>query len=176
MEHVKPGAPRFACLRSRCNGAGQAGRAGRHARVLAAILACLAPTAAGQQIYKWVDDRGVTQYTKTPPPGGKAQAIRANPASGKPATEPKSWKEQEIEFRARQVERAEAEQAENRTKREATLRRESCTDAHRNLQALQKERPVYALNEKGERQYLDDAQRSAAARRTREFIDRECRQ
>jgi hypothetical protein len=147
-------------------------------RLLAAVLACLAPAAAGQQIYKWVDEKGATHYTSAPPPGGKAQAIRADPASGRSSAEPKSWKEQEIEFRARQVERAEAEhkreQAELRARQQAA-RRESCAGAHRNLEALDRQRPVYALNEKGERQYLDDAQRAEAARRSREFLDRECR-
>ena len=150
----------------------------RMSAMLAAVLVGLADPAAGQQIYKWVDDKGVTQYTTTPPPGGKAQTIHPQPATGKPGPEPRSWKDQEIEFRARQVERTEVEQkqqqAENRAKQEAALRRERCIDAHRNLQNLQQPRPIYVLNEKGERQYLDDTQRAEAARKAKAFIDSEC--
>jgi hypothetical protein len=178
MEHLKPrtSGPSHAQPNRTLRSSG--GHAWRRGRLLAAVLVGLAQPAAGQQIYKWVDDKGVTQYTTTPPPGGKAQTIRAQPATGKPGAEPRSWKDQEIEFRARQVERAEAEhkqqQAENRARQEAARRRESCINAHRNIQSLQEQRPVYAMNEKGERQYLDDAQRAEAARKAKAFVDREC--
>jgi len=141
------------------------------------LIGCAIPT-QGQQVYKWVDDKGVTQYTTTPPPSGKAQTIRTQPAAGQSPPETKSWKDQEIEFRARQVERAEADhkqqQMDKRAKQEAALRRESCVEAHRDAQNLQQPRPIYALNEKGERQYLDDKQRAEALRKVKEFIAREC--
>ena len=146
-----------------------------HILLATAMVGC-ALTAHGQQFYKWVDDKGVTQYTTTPPPGGKAQAIKTAPASPPPGA--KTWQEQEIEFRARQVERAEAEhkqeQAETKAKRDAALRRSACSSAHREVQALQEQRPVYILNEKGERQYLDDAQRTETLRKTKAFIEQEC--
>lgn len=140
-----------------------------------AMVGC-ALTVHGQQIYKWVDEKGVTQYTTTPPPAGKAQTIKTAPAS--PATPAKTWQEQEVEFRVRQVERAEArhkqEQTEIKAKRDTAMRRAACTSAHRDMQALQEQRPVYALNEKGERQYLDDAQRAEALRKAKAFVDQEC--
>jgi uncharacterized protein DUF4124 len=126
----------------------------------------------GQQIYKWVDDKGVTQYTTTPPPGGKAQTIKTAPAPAAPAT--RTWQEQEIEFRARQVERAEARHKQEQAQKDAAWRRAACATAQQDLRALKEQRPVYRQDEKGKRQYLDDPQRAEAERTARGFIDREC--
>lgn len=138
-----------------------------------ALIGCSA-TVQGQQIYKWVDDKGVTQYTTTPPPSGKAQAIKTAPAQGSPGTAARSWQEQEIEFRARQVEQAEVQHKQERAQKDAARRRTECALAQRDLRNLHEQRPVYRVNEKGERQYLDDAQRAEAERSTRSFVDREC--
>jgi len=140
--------------------------------LLAAAMVGWALTVHGQQIYKWVDDKGVTQYTTTPPPTGKAQAIKTAPASPAPAA--KTWQEQEIEFRARQVERAEAEHKEKRAQQDAARRHAACVAAQRDLRNVKEQRPVYTQDEKGERQYLDDAQRASAERKVRDFIEREC--
>lgn len=40
-----------------------------------AFLALAAATAAHAQTYKWVDERGVTNYSNTPPPARVAQTI-----------------------------------------------------------------------------------------------------
>ena len=140
--------------------------------LLAATLAGWAFAAHGQQIYKWIDDKGVTQYTTTPPPTGKAQAIKPTPASPAPAA--KSWQEQEIEFRARQVERAEAEHKEKRAQQDAARRHAACVAAQRDLRNLKEQRPVYTHDEKGERQFFDDAQRASAARKIQDYVEREC--
>jgi len=42
--------------------------------LLAGVLA-LAPVASEARLYKWVDDKGVTHYTETPPPDGKGKAL-----------------------------------------------------------------------------------------------------
>jgi hypothetical protein len=154
------------------------GPAGVNSRVrgcgilLVMAMAGCALSAHGQQIYKWVDDKGVTQYTTTPPPGGKAQTIKTAPAPAAPAT--RTWQEQEIEFRARQVERAEARHEQEQAQVDAARRRAACAVAQQDLRALKEQRPVYRQDEKGERQYLDDPQRAEAERTTRGFIDREC--
>ena len=141
--------------------------------LLAAAMAGWVLTLHGQQIYKWVDDKGVTQYTTTPPPKGNAQAIRTVPASqapASPAAAAKTWQEQEIEYRARQVERAEAEHREKRAQQDAARRQAACAAAQHDLRNLKEQRPLYTHDEKGERQYLDDPQRASAERKVRDFI------
>jgi hypothetical protein len=171
LEHVRQGS----------GSGGRAPAAGARSRrgcFIALALTVLAHPALAQKIYKWVDEKGVTQYTTTLPPGGKAQTIRPPSSGADPAPAAKSWQEQEVEFRARQVERAEAqhrqEQATNRDRYNAARKREACSNAHRSLQNLQQQRPVYSLDERGERQYLDDAQRAEAMRKSKAFIDQEC--
>ena len=135
------------------------------------------------QVYKWVDDKGVTHYTETPPPGGKSQAMKTpprNPTGDKMNPQPaaKSWQEQEIEFRQRRVEAEEAKQrqdtAEARARREAALRRESCIDARHNLQNLLAPRPIYGLDERGERRYVEDKDRPELIRKAKSTIEKDC--
>jgi hypothetical protein len=145
-----------------------------HHYLIATVVMGLATAAASQQIYKWVDDKGVTQYATTPPPGGKAQAMKTQPATSGPSPTTKSWQDQEIEFRARQVERAEAQRKQEHMDSLAAQRRIACASAHRDLGILQEQRRIYALNEKGEPQYLDDAQRAEAARKARAIAEQEC--
>lgn len=43
------------------------------------LLLILAVVTAGATIYKWVDEKGVTHYSQTPPAKQKAQEIQAPP-------------------------------------------------------------------------------------------------
>lgn len=47
----------------------------RIARTTVPLLAILLATPALAQVYKWVDEDGVTHYSQQPPPGGEAQVI-----------------------------------------------------------------------------------------------------
>jgi len=49
-------------------------------------------------------------------------------------------------------------------KRKAAERREACLAARHDLDALQGGTPVYSLDEKGDRVYVDDSNRNAAIR------------
>jgi hypothetical protein len=42
-------------------------------------FAMFAPQVGATSVYKWVDEKGVTQYSTTPPPGMPAQTIKAEP-------------------------------------------------------------------------------------------------
>ncbi|HEX4333578.1 MAG TPA: DUF4124 domain-containing protein [Usitatibacter sp.] len=48
-----------------------------------ALLVALAAVGAQADVYKWVDEKGQTQYTETPPPAG---AQKLNVPTGGPAT------------------------------------------------------------------------------------------
>lgn len=161
---------------------------GRRAAAVAAhavLFACVAgqPLACVAQVYKWVDEKGVTQYSEKPPPGTKAQAVKTAPkadvadkARGQP--EVKTLQQQELEFQRRRIEAEEArvkqEADDAKARREAGLRREACIGARRDLAALQEKRPVFDLDEKGERRYLDDKERAVTIRKTQEFVEKNC--
>jgi len=141
-------------------------------------LAGLALT-AWSQIYKWVDENGLTHYTATPPPGGKGRVIKTLPRSpaGAAATETpalKSWQEQEIEFRQRRVEAEEAVRKEKvKTDRETALRR-ACAGARANLESLRMQRPIVRIDERGERRYIEDKERAQLIHKTEQMLQRDC--
>lgn len=55
--------------------------------VLAVALVAALPALAPAQMYKWVDEKGVTHYSETPPPSGKGQTVPIKPRAS-PAPEP----------------------------------------------------------------------------------------
>ena len=59
----------------------------------AATLCALAAVGAHADVYKWVDEKGQTQYTETPPPAG---AQKLNVPTGGPATAPAATPSPEV--------------------------------------------------------------------------------
>jgi len=145
------------------------------ARILAIALA-LACGNAGAALYKWVDEKGVTHYTEEPPPDRKATRIEIR--SDGPAAKPEkteSWKEKEVEFHRRRLEKErEEETASAREKNAAAQRERNCLRARDALDTLTHGRPIYRVNEKGERVYMEDAERDAETKRWRKEADTWC--
>lgn len=153
-------------------------------KLLVFLTLIVAVATAGATIYKWVDEQGVTHYTATPPPRQKAKEIpiptsppAASPDAGQPAA--KSWQEEEREFQKRRVEREEAEkkqkEQEAKAQQEAIARKQRCILARQNLHTLQMQKPVYSINEKGEREYLDDKMRAAEIEKLKKEIELYCK-
>ena len=147
------------------------------------LLLCAAPSSA--QMYKWVDDKGVTHYSESPPPGRKAQQIQATPAPGpspsssaapKPAEPASTWGDKERAFRQRTIEREYAEEAKRQKDAErVAMRKEACLEARYMVNALSSGVPVYKLNEKGEREYLPDTVRADRLQRAKENVENYCK-
>lgn len=142
--------------------------------LLLGLLLCAVPLSAG--MYKWVDENGVTHYSENPPPGRKARQIQAPPSTDpKPAEPASTWGERELDFRRRSIEREQAEEKKRGKEAErVALRKEACLDAQHMLEALSIERPIYRMNEKGEREYMADGTRAAAVRRMKENVETYC--
>jgi hypothetical protein len=130
-------------------------------------------------MYKWVDEKGVTHYSETPPPGRKAAPVPGAPTPApKPADAPSTWGEKDRDFRRRQIEREQAQEQrqkkENEEKRRVAMRREMCLEARHALALLREQRPIYWINEKGEREFLEDRDRPAAIERMKKNIESYC--
>jgi hypothetical protein len=143
---------------------------------IAAIVLALAATAASAQVYKWVDEKGRTQYGERPPDNVKATPINVPPPpSGSEAPQP-DWKQKDLDFQRRKIERDKNEaQDESAKKRQAASRESACSDAHRRLSTLQEQLPVYQRNDKGERIYIEDKERERMMADYRRFISENCR-
>jgi hypothetical protein len=143
--------------------------------LLAALCLGLA-LSAGAQIYKWKDASGKTIISDKPPPG--QLPVPKQNASAPPETQPApvqpSSADRELEFRKRRQEAQEnAEKAEQEAAA-AAKREENCQIARRQLQALEFGERIALRNDKGERYFLDDAQRAQETEKTRQYINAQC--
>ena len=120
----------------------------------------LLPLAAAAQMYKWVDEKGVTHYSETPPPDGKGAKVDIKPSG--PATQPPAtdWKQKELDTRQQRIQKEQQEQNQKAQEQNVnSARRNNCLEAQRQLNIAQTPRPVFQVNEKGEKVYLDDKER-----------------
>ena len=130
---------------------------------------------ASAQVYKWVDDKGVTHYGERAPQGKKAQAVEsrlANPAPAPGTAVQPNWQEKELEFRGRRVE---AEQAEAKQKRQEDANRQACNQARDRLAQAKSARRMYRLDEKGQRVYQGDDEHREAIAQMERLISERCR-
>jgi len=151
---------------------------------LAAILfgfATAAAVGAGGTIYKWTDQEGNVHFTDCPPPPGcKAEPVMVQPVPSeqqiRQAQEKleKLLEEQRESAAAREQERLERERQQVAAMQIAVARKRACVMARQNLHNLLMNRPVYYIDEKGERVFLDDAAHNAEIEHQRRLIGENC--
>lgn len=125
---------------------------------LAALL-LLVSLPVHAQMYKCVDERGVTHYSDKPRPGCKGGEVDIRPIpppSGKERASSSDPKGAEHEFQRRQIDRARADEADAR-KQQRQKRRCASLRAEHGL--LQSGRAVFQVDDKGERVFMEDAER-----------------
>jgi hypothetical protein len=113
---------------------------------------------AAAQMYKCVDERGVTHYSDKPRPGckgGKVDIQPIPPLSGKAEARPSGLAGQDAEFKRRQIEREESEG------REKAALAQRCARLRHELGVLASGTRIFEVTSQGERMYLDDAARDA---------------
>jgi hypothetical protein len=139
--------------------------------VLIALLA--AGAAAHAQIHRWVDERGVVHYGERPPSGTASRPVEDRMAT--PAPAPKSGADsaqQEREFQQRRIDR---ERREKQAQQQAAQAKAQCERERRRLAQLREARRVFVgVDEKGERRYMDDAERAAAVERQEAVVAQRC--
>ena len=127
-------------------------------RCAAAALLILAGPAYAQ-MYKCVDERGVTSYSATPRPdckdGKKVDIQGSPPISGSVAPRSANVPQQDADFKRRQIER---EQADAKDK---TALGERCARLRSEHSMLSSGMRVLKTNDKGERVYIEDATRDS---------------
>ena len=150
------------------------------ARLLVPFAALAVPLAQAE-IYKWVDEKGVTQYTETPPPsGGKATRIDT-PSAPRSETKaaPGDVKEKASPVRpgsaAAQSADPEAEAKAKALEQDPEYRSFRCARAKGELKIYNSPEPVYlGVNSKGEKMLLADADRPAAIVTSRKEVETYC--
>ena len=147
-------------------------------RTLVLGVVSVVATAAQAQVYKCVDASGKTTYLQSPcPSGAKSTAIsrtvppgspKAEPAAGgaekgdkagksAKASGPKTAAELEQDFRKRKQEQEKAREKEEQKLAETQAREENCRNSRLQIINLESGARQSRVDEKGERQNLDEA-------------------
>ncbi|WP_428137595.1 DUF4124 domain-containing protein [Bradyrhizobium sp.] len=153
---------------------------------IALLLAALAFAAvAHAQQFRWVDKNGKVQYGDVPPPGVKATPLRApaGPPSPPPAAAAKDGAAKGAEkaltpeeaFRKRQEDQKKAAAKAAAAEREAAEKKENCARAQGQLRDLESGMRIARSNEKGERVFMDDAQRARETEAARKSVAEWCK-
>jgi hypothetical protein len=142
--------------------------------LLGMALACVL-SAADAAMYKWVDDKGVTHYTEEPPPDRKSTRIEIRSSTPEPAQSAEKWREKEQDQRKQRIEKDQVDVKEKAAADlEAEKRRTRCAQAMRSLQTVQQQRPVFTVNERGEKVFIEDKDRAAELDRARKEFAASC--
>jgi hypothetical protein len=155
--------------------------------LLALTLSLAAGAAHAQAIWKWRDKDGRVQVSDRPPPmeipekdilqrphGARAPAASeaapgAAAASGVDAALEAKRSKAQAEQAAADKAKKDAEKA-----KQDHAKLENCQRARNQLAALEGGQRVARMNDKGEREILDDAGRAAEIARTRQIADANC--
>jgi hypothetical protein len=175
--------------------------AGLTMALLCAFGLSLAETANAQ--WKWRDAQGQVQYSDRPPPqsvpvrdilgkppGSDTLTVRemgparsvvtpasaASPPDAATSKAPADVRAAQNQAAARQRQ-AEADEARRKADEEklAKQRADNCRRAQDYVRTLESGSRIARMNDKGEREFLDDAQRAGELQRSRELVASECR-
>lgn len=159
----------------------------------------LVPGPAGAEMYKWTDADGKVHFSDQPPPAsiknlttikrGKpagnpppaasesdSDSVKPDPAAEKAkAAAPKTYVEKEMEFKKRQVEKAEREAAEKKKNDEAEAKKRNCDQSRAQLKSLQAGGRITQANAQGETEVLNDAQIAKEIERAKKSVADWCK-
>lgn len=158
--------------------------------LLCATALLMSPAAQAQWV--WKDSRGQVHASDLPPPRDipdrnviqrpvAAPAPRpavpgsASPAAAPSASVPAARVDPELEARKRRADDEQAAQKKAEDTRQASQRVENCNRAREALRQLESGLRIARVNEKGEREFLDDQQLGAETQRARQVAASECR-
>lgn len=147
--------------------------------------ATLALPAAAQ--WKWRGANGQIQYSDLPPPPGVSEkdilsrptpatlraAAAASPAASG-ASQPAKAVEPELEAKRKKAEQEDAAKAKADEQRVAAAKAENCKRARDQIRALESGMRMARVNEKGEREVLDDKMRADEMKRARDLANADC--
>lgn len=165
------------------------------ARIALLALVCTVPLAASAQ-WQWLDQSGRKVFSDKAPPAdippnrilkrpvgapmvvqpetpAPATAAAAPAATGAALPKP-SGKDAALEEKRKQAEAAEAAKMKAEQEKLAVAKADNCNRARASKAAFDSGVRITRVNEKGEREFLDDAQRAAELQRLESMIAREC--
>jgi hypothetical protein len=148
--------------------------------LLLAILVAL-PVAAHAEIYKWKDKDGVVRYSDVPPASnvphetlsGKSAIPTPAPQPAPAAAAPSAANPDEAAAKRQQsAEQDKAQQQASENDQQA--KKQNCMNAQSNMQKYKVGGRIMKVNEKGEREYLSDADIKQGLEQAQKEIEQFC--
>jgi hypothetical protein len=151
----------------------------------ALAFACAATPASAQWV--WKDEAGHVVASDQPPPMNVPQSriikeprkgaapVAADPAKDAAKDAPKSLADKELDAKVRQKEQADAAKKADDEAAKAKALKENCTSARSNVAALTAGGRAARFNEKGEKVYIDDAERQSEINKQQAQVAQYCK-
>lgn len=141
---------------------------------LAVGLALAAPLQA-DEIYKWVDEDGVTHYSQQPPPSGDAARVGVDKRPDEEVErERQEMQETGEQLEAQREERREADQQARKEAGEREEREQRCADLRSSLKKLTENRRLLVPDGDGDVRRLPEEERQERVAERRRQIEEEC--
>lgn len=141
---------------------------------LALGLALSAPLHAAE-IYKWVDEDGVTHYSQRPPPSGDAARIGVDrPPDKEIARERREMKQTGERIEERREQRQEAEQQARKDADQREQREARCADLRSSLTKLTRNRRLLIPDDEGNVRRMPEEERKERVAERRRQIEEQC--
>ena len=145
----------------------------RPALLLAMLLATSAPLAS--DIYKWVDSDGRVHYTQMPPTNRPAERMKgAAPPANNPEAVRGDLQRQVEAFDERRAQRDEAFAEEKHKEEVASIRKQNCETARKNLANLRRGGNNAYMTPEGEVVRLTDDERAKRIEDAKQGIKDNC--
>ena len=145
------------------------------------LVLMLAVVPAHGQLLKCVGKDGKVEYATQCPAGTKEQmtGIRSAPGGPSPtgaASKPKSFAEQEADFKKRRTEQTEMQAKQEKETAEKAQRQRACEDARNYLAGLESGARIARTDPKtGERVFLEDSARAQELTVARQSVQANCK-
>ncbi|MEF8833432.1 MAG: DUF4124 domain-containing protein [Halofilum sp. (in: g-proteobacteria)] len=140
-----------------------------------ALGVVLSAPLSADEIYKWVDEEGVTHYSQQPPPAGEAARVEVD----SPPDEELERERREMEatgqrLEAEREERREAEQQAQENATERAQREQRCAELRSSLGKLTENRRLLVPDGEGGVRRLSEEERQARVAERRRQIEEQC--
>ena len=157
---------------------------------LAVAILLAGCTSAVMAQYVWLNDKGIKQYSDTPPPASVPNSkILKSPAGltsastpAKPAEEtekdgeaakksPQTIAEKNADFQKRRAQQAEKDKEAEAEKQAAADKKKNCEQASNYKRVLDSGERISRMNKSGERAYLSDEERAQEMRENKRAME-----
>jgi len=153
-------------------------------------LACTLP-AAGFAQWQWIDNSGRKVFSDQSPPANipaknilRQPGVKGTPVVAEATAEPAkaqasapkiSGKDKQLEEKKKQAEVAEAEKKKAEEEQLAKVRADNCVRARRAKAEIDSGVRIARMNDKGEREFMDDAARAVESKRLDGILANDCK-